>query len=65
MVKAIKQQKFGATVFTTHSISEAEDLCSRSIIMKKGSVNEDSKIFKLKEKYYNCFWVYLTVREGL
>ena len=38
MVKTIKTDKTGAIVFTTHSMSEAEDICSRVIIMRRGEV---------------------------
>lgn len=48
MVNLIKLQNNGSVVFTTHSIPEAEQICSRAIIMKKGEVSEDNKIYKLK-----------------
>ena len=48
MVNMIKMQSNGSVVFTTHSIGEAEQICSRAIIMKKGEVSEDNKIFRLK-----------------
>lgn len=48
MVNLIKLQSKGLVVFTTHSIPEAEQICSRAIIMKKGEVAEDSRIYKLK-----------------
>jgi ATP-binding cassette subfamily A (ABC1) protein 3 len=59
MVNTLNLQTSGTTVFTTHSIPEAEQVCSRAIIMKKGQVSENNKIFKLKEKYYHCYWVEL------
>ena len=53
MVKTIKDDKSGSIVFTTHSMSEAQDICSRVIIMRKGEVKQDEKIFVLKAKYLN------------
>lgn len=38
MVQTIKASKKGTTIFTTHSMSEAEDLCTKAVIMSKGSV---------------------------
>lgn len=48
MVNTLKLQSDGTTVFTTHSIPQAEQVCSRALIMKKGEVSQDNKIFKLK-----------------
>lgn len=38
MVETVKSSPRGTTVFTTHSLSEAESLCDRTIIMSKGKV---------------------------
>lgn len=38
-------------------MSEAENLCSKTVIMRKGEVLEFDYIYKLKEKYYNCYWI--------
>ncbi len=38
MVDTIKASKRGTTVFTTHSMSEAERLCLKTVIMSKGKV---------------------------
>jgi ABC-type multidrug transport system ATPase subunit len=38
MVETIKYSQRGCTVFTTHSMSEAESLCSKAVIMSKGKV---------------------------
>lgn len=48
MVNTLKTQHKGTVIFTTHSIPEAEQICSRAIIMKNGQVSEDNKIHKLK-----------------
>lgn len=48
MANTIKMHSEGTTILTTHSIPEAEKICERVIIMKKGQVLEDCKIFKLK-----------------
>ena len=55
MVKMIKQNSRGSIVFTTHSMAEAEEFCSRAIIMNKGEIIENEKIFKLKEKYSDVY----------
>lgn len=36
MVDTIKQSNSGSTIFTTHSMGEAENLCSKAVIMNKG-----------------------------
>ena len=61
MVNTLKEQLNGSVVLTTHSIPEAEQVCSRAIIKKKGQVSEDNKIYKLKQKYYHCYWIQITV----
>ena len=48
MVETIKNSGSGSTIFTTHSMSEAETLCSKSVIMGKGEVLEFDHIYKLK-----------------
>jgi len=57
MVETIKASKRGTTIFTTHSMSEAEDLCTKAVIMSKGTVIEFDYICKLKSKYFTCCWV--------
>ena len=44
-------------------MSEVEEFCSRAIIMNKGEVIENEKIFKLKEKYLNVYRIEVKVRE--
>jgi ABC-2 type transport system ATP-binding protein len=36
MIETIKNSGEGSTIFTTHSMSEAEELCSKTVIMNKG-----------------------------
>lgn len=38
MIETIKASRRGTTIFTTHSMSEAENLCTRTVIMGKGKV---------------------------
>jgi ABC-type multidrug transport system ATPase subunit len=38
-------------------MSEAEDLCTKAVIMSKGAVIEFDYISRLKSKYFNCCWV--------
>lgn len=48
MLDTIKQCKQGCTIFTTHSMSEAETLCGKAVIMRKGEVIEYDSIDNLK-----------------
>lgn len=57
MVSAIKYGPNGCTVLTTHSMGEAEDVCSRVIIMDKGSIVENQPIYSLKHKHANYYEV--------
>jgi ABC-type multidrug transport system ATPase subunit len=64
MVDTIKSSRRGTTVFTTHSMSEAEKLCLKTVIMGKGKVLEFDFISKLKSKYFSCCWVTFRIAQG-
>ena len=66
MVETIKAYGGGLTVFTTHSMPEAEELCSKSLILQKGVIKQFDSINALRQKYYSCFWVeiYLFKRDS-
>ena len=64
MVNTIKSSRWGTTLFTTHSMSEAENLCSKTIIMGKGKVLEYDYISRLKSKYFSCCWIDVRVNQG-
>jgi ABC-type multidrug transport system ATPase subunit len=61
MVETIKYSKRGTTVFTTHSMSEAEDLCTKAVIMSKGSILEFDLISRLRAKHFDCCWVVIEI----
>ena len=45
-------------------MSEAENLCSKTVIMRKGEVLEFDYIYKLKEKYNNCYWIDIVLKNA-
>lgn len=63
MVETLKASKSGATVFTTHSMSEAEDLCTKAVIMGKGRVLEFDYIGKMRSRHFDCCWVQIHLKE--
>ena len=63
MVETIKGSKRGTTVFTTHSMSEAEDLCTKAVIMSKGKMLEFEYISALRSKHFDCCWVDIEMAE--
>ena len=63
MVDTLKSSRAGTTVFTTHSMSEAEDLCTRAVIMSKGRVLEFDLIGKMRTRHFDCFWVQVELQE--
>jgi ABC-type multidrug transport system ATPase subunit len=63
MVDTLKSSSTGTTVFTTHSMSEAEDLCTKAVIMSKGRVLEFDLIGKMRTRHFDCFWVQVELQE--
>lgn len=61
MIDTIKASRRGTTVFTTHSMSEAEKLCRKAVIMGKGKVLEYDLISSMKSRYFSCCWIDLKV----
>ena len=60
MVETIKHSSKGrgsTTIFTTHSMGEAEDLCTRAVIMSKGRVLENDYVVRLRSRYFSCWWL--------
>lgn len=63
MVDTLKSSRAGTTIFTTHSMSEAEDLCTKAVIMSKGKVLEFDLIGKMRSRHFDCCWVQLELQE--
>lgn len=57
MIKVLSMEEQSSVVFTTHSMNEAEAICTKIAILIKGELRELKTIKQLKDKYYPCLFV--------
>jgi ABC-type multidrug transport system ATPase subunit len=63
MIDTLKSSRAGTTIFTTHSMSEAEDLCTKAVIMSRGKVLEFDLVGKMRSRHFDCCWVQVELQQ--
>jgi ABC-type multidrug transport system ATPase subunit len=57
MIKVLSMEENSTVVFTTHSMNEAQAICTKIAILIKGNLRELRTLKQLKDKYYASYFV--------